>query len=72
MQRALLQYYLPQNHDLVEQALRRCGRYDLIGTGPQALVRPSPKTANSRPSPKGQSKGGSKAYAGAKGKQKRR
>lgn len=71
MQRALLQYYLPQNHDLVEQALRRCGRYDLIGTGPQALVRPSPKTAG-RPGTTGQSKGGGKAYAGAKGKQKRR
>ena len=71
MQRALLQYYLPQNHDLVEQALRRCGRYDLIGAGPQALVRPSPKAA-ARPGAKGQSKGGGKAYAGAKGKQKRR
>ena len=71
MQRALLQYYLPQNHDLVEQALRRCGRYDLIGTGPQCLVRPSPKAA-ARPGAKGQSKGGGKAYAGAKGKQKRR
>ena len=71
MQRALLQYYLPQNHDLVEQALRRCGRYDLIGTGPQCLVRPSSKTAG-RPDAKGQSKGGGKAYAGARGKQKRR
>ena len=71
MQRALLQYYLPQNHDLVEQALRRCGRYDLIGAGPQALVRPSPKTAG-RPGTNGQSKGGGKTYAGAKGKQKRR
>ncbi len=71
MQRALLQYYLPQNHDLVEQALRRCGRYDLIGAGPQCLVRPSPKTAG-RPGAKGQSKGGGKAYAGARGKQKRR
>ncbi len=71
MQRALLQYYLPQNHDLVEQALRRCGRYDLIGAGPQCLVRPSPKTAG-RPDAKGQSKGGGKAYAGARGKQKRR
>ena len=71
LQRALLQYYLPQNHDLVEQALRRCGSYDLIGAGPHCLVRPSPKTAG-RPDAKGQSKGGGKAYAGARGKQKRR
>ena len=71
MQRALLQYYLPQNHDLVEQALRRCGRYDLIGTGPQCLVRPSPAQQKHRPGGKAQNRGGN-AYAGTKGKQRRR
>ena len=41
MQRALLQYDRPQNRELVEKALRRCGRQDLIGTAPHCLVRPS-------------------------------
>ncbi|MGN1418813.1 MAG: YgiQ family radical SAM protein [Acutalibacteraceae bacterium] len=58
MQRALLQYYNPKNHDLVEKALKTAGRYDLIGTGPKCLVRPSIK-ANAKPyqSPKGKPKG---------------
>ena len=58
MQRALLQYYLPQNHDLVEQALRRAGRYDLIGTGPQCLVRPSPNRPQPEKARPKQKKGG--------------
>lgn len=41
MQRALLQYFNPKNHDLVEQALRAAGRADLIGTGEKCLIRPS-------------------------------
>ena len=41
MQRALLQYDRKENRALVEQALRRCGRYDLIGTGPRCLIRPN-------------------------------
>ena len=40
MQRALLQYRSPANQDLVRQALRLCGREDLIGFGPKALVPP--------------------------------
>ena len=71
MQRALLQYYLPQNHDLVEQALRRAGRYDLIGTGPQCLVRPSPN----RPSQKNAGiiqKKGSARHAKSQSRQKKR
>ena len=40
MQRALLQYKSPRNHDLVREALRLCGREDLIGFGPHALVPP--------------------------------
>ena len=39
MQRALLQYRKPQNRDLVEEALRLCGRTDLIGSGEQCLIR---------------------------------
>ena len=40
LQRALLQYGKPANRALVEEALRRAGREDLIGYGPQCLVRP--------------------------------
>ena len=40
MQRALLQYTVPKNAPLVREALRACGREDLIGTGPHCLVRP--------------------------------
>ncbi len=41
MQRALLQYRNPQNHELVRKALRKAHREDLIGTGPKCLVPPS-------------------------------
>lgn len=40
MQRALLQYYLPKNRELVLEALKRAGRYDLIGNGKGRLVAP--------------------------------
>ena len=40
MQRALLQFKNPANHELVCEALRLCGRDDLIGFGPKALVAP--------------------------------
>lgn len=39
-QRALLQYYRPENRRIVLDALRRAGRYDLIGTGKDCLVTP--------------------------------
>ncbi len=38
LQRALLQYFEPANHGLVVQALRRAGRAELIGDGPDCLV----------------------------------
>jgi len=37
-QRALLQYFKPENYDAVRAALRRGGREDLIGSGPNCLV----------------------------------
>lgn len=40
LQRALLQYKLPANRKLVEKALQKAGRQDLIGWGPKALLRP--------------------------------
>ncbi len=39
-QRALLQYYLPENREKVISALKRANRYDLIGTKPGCLVAP--------------------------------
>jgi uncharacterized radical SAM protein YgiQ len=38
MQRALLQYFRPQNRELVLEALKRAGRRDLIGKGAGCLV----------------------------------
>ncbi len=40
MQRALLQYSAPRSRPLVEKALRMLGRTDLIGFGPDCLIRP--------------------------------
>ena len=40
MQRALMQYFRPENHALVLEALRRAGREDLIGFGKECLVPP--------------------------------
>ena len=37
-QRALLQYFRPENHAVVRAALRRAGRTDLIGPGKNCLV----------------------------------
>ena len=43
MQRALLQYFKPENHDIVEKALIMAKRRDLIGTGKDCLIAPSPQ-----------------------------
>ncbi|MCR5207815.1 MAG: YgiQ family radical SAM protein [Eubacterium sp.] len=40
LQRALLQYYAPENAALAEEALKKAKRYDLIGTDEKCLVRP--------------------------------
>ena len=40
MQRALIQYRNPANYALVEEALKRAGREDLIGYGEKCLIRP--------------------------------
>ena len=40
MQRALMQYYIPTNHRLVLEALRRAGREDLIGWERGCLIPP--------------------------------
>ena len=53
-QRALLQYYLPENRQLVLSALKRAKRFDLIGTKPNCLVADEPikaplKRKNNKP-----------------------
>ncbi|WP_036931732.1 YgiQ family radical SAM protein [Proteocatella sphenisci] len=40
LQRALLQYRNPKNYELVYEALKTAGREDLIGHGPNALIKP--------------------------------
>mgnify|MGYP002566901295 FL=1 len=64
LQRALLQYFNPKNAALVEEALRRAHRYDLIGTGEKCLVRGQTQsnkkqrsTANGKKHPHGNSSG---------------
>ncbi len=37
-QRALLQYFKPENRQIVLSALKKCGRFDLIGTDENCLV----------------------------------
>lgn len=37
-QRALLQYFKPENRVIVLKALKDCGRTDLIGSGPDCLI----------------------------------
>lgn len=39
LQRALLQYFNPKNKALVTEALKRAGRADLIGSGPNCLIK---------------------------------
>lgn len=43
MQRALIQYGKPQNYNLVEEALKKAGREDLIGYDKHCLIRPRHK-----------------------------
>jgi len=40
-QRALMQYRLPGNYEIVKSALIKAGRKDLIGHNPAALIRPA-------------------------------
>jgi radical SAM superfamily enzyme YgiQ (UPF0313 family) len=43
-QRALLQYFRPENRQIVIAALRKAGRSDLIGYGENCLIRPDTPT----------------------------
>ena len=75
MQRALMQYALPRNRALVTEALHLAGREDLIGYGPQCLVKPEGgRDGNRRAQPvrkpgnAGQVHGGSKHRKPERGK----
>ena len=57
MQRALLQYFRPENRDIVLEALKKAGRWDLIGTKPGCLVADYPNK-NAQPKGKGTAKNG--------------
>ena len=46
MQRALMQYRLPQNYDLVYEALKKAHREDLIGYGKNCLIKPKDFNGN--------------------------
>ena len=49
MQRALIQYRLPENYDLVKEALLKAGRQDLIGFGPKCLIPPRKIAGRKKP-----------------------
>jgi len=52
MQRALLQYYRPENYRDVRRALEEAGRTDLIGPGADCLIRSTPpKEARTKKKP---------------------
>jgi len=57
MQRALLQCGDPKNYDVVKKALTHAGREDLIGHGPDCLIRPRSGGADYRPGRGSQQKG---------------
>ena len=63
MQRALMQYFLPQNRELVVKALRKAGRTDLIGFGPDCLIRPERAHAASPAAPQKPGRAGKNARA---------
>ena len=47
-QRALLQYFKPENYAVIRTALRKAGRPDLIGSGPHCLVPAELKTGGNQ------------------------
>jgi uncharacterized radical SAM protein YgiQ len=49
MQRALLQYRLPENYNLVKEALIKANREDLIGSGSKCLIPAAPPRRPNKP-----------------------
>lgn len=62
LQRALLQYYNPKNQRLVEEALKKAKRFDLIGYDSKCLVKPT--NNNNRTTNNNKVKFGNKNYKG--------
>ena len=69
MQRALLQYYKPENREMVRKALIIAGRRDLIGSGPECLIPDELKKASSD---KPAARKGKSSWQNAKGKHPRK
>ncbi|MGN0459176.1 MAG: YgiQ family radical SAM protein [Eubacterium sp.] len=67
LQRALLQYYNPKNYALVEEALKKARRYDLIGFGDKCLVKPTQQLRQNQGNPNRQ-----RSRAGNRSNSKRR
>ena len=75
MQRALLQWKRPDKRRLVTEALREAGRTDLIGYGPDCLVRPERapgrgEGAKAKPRPKSEPESASTPVKAAKSARK--
>ena len=68
MQRALLQTAKPENAPIIREALRKVGREDLIGFGPECLVKPEWKErAEQRQAARDAKSGGEAAGKGKPG-----
>jgi uncharacterized radical SAM protein YgiQ len=67
MQRALIQYRNPANYELVEEALHKAGREDLIGYDAKCLIRPR-KASPAKPTPQKKGAPAPKAPAKSGGK----
>jgi uncharacterized radical SAM protein YgiQ len=65
VQRALLQFFAPENWATVRDALRKAGREDLIGDGPDCLIPARPPRLD--PSASGPRKGARRQGAGGTG-----
>lgn len=56
LQRALIQYRNPKNYHLVEEALKKAGRTDLIGFDKKCLIRPKTRPGSYKPAEKKEQK----------------
>lgn len=79
MQRALLQYFVPKNKELVVTALKKAGRHDLIGNDEKCLVKPLPQSGRqanfrdqSQRNNQQKNSGGGKSYGKANKKFKKK
>jgi hypothetical protein len=74
LQRALLQFFLPENYFEVKKALKQAGREDLIGDGPECLIpaRPSPQAREARDAKAADKKQRGKEGAARDGDRKKR